>query len=377
VTNRTLPAVAALLAAGAGAMLGALVAERMRERHQAPRAVAETPAELLVLERPADEPPPTSEEIPSRELENDAVKLRLRLRADPSGEPVAMRVRLWRLGVPEDAEWSGGDEMRSEIAVPEEGVTFEDLPPGRYRIQCLNARNLPDPPDFEIAKGANAHDVDVPVRRWFRVRLRIVDEDGEIIRRSMKCRGRAAGGGSSGTEPWATWARPRAPRAGDPPQRSPGGSSLSGDAFPEKTGPIVSADGEGWFDLGSKQEPRRGGYGWSSWDFRAESRADVWARVDHDWGVDSTLIGVAPSNATLLARVVLPNGTAVDPVQAEVVAVCIADRHPSDPPADAWRRLPVKVKVTVPECKPLEFVWTAAKADAEHVLVPLPPRALK
>ena len=84
-------------------------------------------------------------------------------------------------------------------------------------------------------------------------------------------------------------------------------------------------------------------------------------------------LGVAPSYAALLAHVILPNGDAVDPSDADVDAWGSVVALDSDTPDDAWRALRVHVTVSVPRCEPLEFVWTAATADIEHLLVPLPP----
>lgn len=85
-------------------------------------------------------------------------------------------------------------------------------------------------------------------------------------------------------------------------------------------------------------------------------------------------LGVAPSYAALLTHVILPDGDAVDPSDADIDAWGSVVRVAPDTPADAWRTLSIRVTVTVPRCESLEFVWTSATADAEHQLVPLPPR---
>ena len=384
VTHRTFTALAALVAVGVGGAFGAAVAMRWRARFDdrpAAEPLAEvTVAEELVLERPPYEAPRGEGEgdVPSGALTYGTAMLRLGLRDDRSGDPVAMKVRLWRLEVPEDAAWSAGDEMRTALDVPEYGVTIGRLPAGRYRVQCLDARDAPDPPEFEISDGVNERDVPVPVRRWFRVRLRLVDEQGEVIPRSMRCEG----GGPRSIGSWDDdpphWASPRQPKSGEPYSIA-FRSGAVGHAYPQDTGPIVSADGDGYFFVGRYREPSRGGYERSSMSFEAESRAGVGVGIgwNDEPGVDSTFVGVAPSHVALLAHVILPNGDAVDPTDARVGAWCAAEQHAWAPPADAWRSIPVSVTVTVPRCEPLEFVWTAATAEEERQLIPLPPRPLR
>ena len=376
-TPRALPAVAALAAIGLAAALGAVVAERMRARFEV-RPPVEGPEEPLVLERLPYDPLPSecAGAVPAIERTYGAATLRLRLRADPGGGAAAMRVRLWRLGVPEDAAYSEGDELRAALDVPEEGVTIERLPAGRYRVQCLDARDAPDPPEFGISDGVNERDVEVPVRRGFRLRLRIVDENSAVVQRTMMCPGWTARAHSSEDDLAPRWATPLRRK----------GEELWSDEFPsfgvghslgKDTGPIVTSDRDGFFDLGRHQDPRRGEYERTWPTFVTESRACVSVAVDEEIGVDSTFVGVAPLIGTVLARVVLPNGEFVDPSTAEVAAWSDAERHPWDVSADAWRTIPVHVKVVVEDCEPLEFVWTANTADDEHTLVPLPPRPLR
>ena len=52
-------------------------------------------------------------DVPGQLLERGNASLALRLRSTPGGEPVAMSVRLWRLGVAETDAWTSGDEIRA------------------------------------------------------------------------------------------------------------------------------------------------------------------------------------------------------------------------------------------------------------------------
>jgi hypothetical protein len=68
-----------------------------------------------------------------------------------------------------------------------------------------------------------------------------------------------------------------------------------------------------------------------------------------------------------------PDGLPVDRETATIETWCGAVSCPWTPPADAWRTVPVHVKIVKPGCEPLEFDWTAATADAPHALVASPP----
>lgn len=149
-------AVAVAAAAWAGVVVRATREETGAERP--PRATGAVPAET----RPATSEPPAppdgatrdtldrdgapwgpewaAGETPTDQLERGDATLRLRLVGDTDGKPVEMDVRLWRLGVAESATWTAGDEIRAWLPVFREGELAVGLPPGRYRLQCLDLR---------------------------------------------------------------------------------------------------------------------------------------------------------------------------------------------------------------------------------------------
>lgn len=360
-----------VVAVAVGFVAGAVVEARFRN------VVAARPIDLA-FERPAAEStePVCDGDVPESEMTHGRSTLRLRLTGDVVREPVAMRVRLWRLDVPEDRLWTAGDEMRLEREVPVEGYVFPRLPPGRYRVQCLDARkDAADPPAFDVTDGVVVREERVPNRRWMRFRARLVDELGVPIVRAMRCPAGSANGhyGDEGAPGWAT---PRAPRDGAPwsGYRSFGAGCSMG----ENTGPDVAPDADGFFDLPPCEEAPRHGYRRWMLCFRAEGRALVGVSGFEDLtGDDSTFVGVAPTLETLVKRVVLPDGRTLDPSTAEIKAGCSAARYAWTPPADAWRTVPVRVTVDVEGCEPLKFSWTAATADVERRLVALSPSSPK
>lgn len=373
-TNRTLPAVVAVLAVGVGAALGVVVAERMRARLGAKSAPAPVPEqEPMVQERPTvDAVPPESirDILATDEMDWGTATLRLRLRDDRDGRPAEMPVRLWRLGVPADATWNAGDEMRASLIVRERGVTVERLPAGRYRVQCLEARDGSDPPEFDVRNGSNERELAVPSRRAFRVRLRLVDERGEVVRRSIQWETLEPAFGVVSVESAPSWATPRKRTLGDRERFF----DLGIHCEHVRITPMLAPDRDGYLDLGQLREPDRRAYSEQRMPIRFDSRARIDLTVSERFGTDSTLLGVAPSIDALLAHVTFPDGGSVDPADARVDAVSDAERHDWDAPADAWRSVPVHVTVTVDKHLPLKFVWTGATADLEHRLVPLPPR---
>jgi hypothetical protein len=314
--------------------------------------------------------------LPTEESGHGDATLRLRLIGDADGNPVAMKYLLWRLGVPESADWTAGDQIECVATAPDEDVVWKDLAPGRYRLQCIDARDGGvDPPEFTVAHGANDVCIAVPNRRTFRLRLLLAGEDGAARRRCVRTSKRRDGGwcGTSGerlTPDLAEVRRPRIGRSEDTIFVGMGGSWLDEDQG--RDGPL-GAEPDRYFDVGFHIE---NGRRLSFSEYAADNAATVCVNVDDAIGVDTTFVGAAPSHAALLAHVTA-NGRPLDPSAAKVEAKSDAIRCPWDAPADAWRTIPVHVKVTCDGFEPLAFDWTAATAGAEHPLVPLPPKSSK
>jgi hypothetical protein len=305
--------------------------------------------------------------VPSAELGDGDATLRLLLLAYENLAPVAMPVRLWRLGVPESETWTEGDQVQAEFDVGETGVQIEHLPAGRYRVECRDPRpNSTDPPEFVVADGENAAAVPVMHRRSFRLRLRLVDADGAAVRQAKQ---RPLGGGGtfgSGHSP-PSWASPRVRKGRGPDGYGFGGFGTGcGRSGPRKT---VVADADGFFDLGTIRE--RGVDSHSDWtdELAADGAAAVVVSMDDATPVDSTYVAVAPRLDVLVAHVKCPDGSALDPKTAKIEATSNATRCAWTPPADTWRTVQVDVKVVRDGCEALRFLWSAETADVEHRLV--------
>ncbi len=78
-------------------------------------------------------------------------KVQLTLRERASGEPREGQIQLWRLGIPAEKGWTGGDERVGDFRVPKDGLEIPDLAPGRYRAASdAHACTAPDLPEFEL-----------------------------------------------------------------------------------------------------------------------------------------------------------------------------------------------------------------------------------
>jgi len=378
-------ALAVALGAWAGVVVAGrrprVLAGRFEDRAAKPAAVVETKSrdEHSTFDRPGVPVPPLGPLcegcLPDDQMDSGDATLRLRLRGDVDGSPVETKVRLWRVDVPENDAWTAGDEVRATLVAPKDGAVVDRLPAGQYKLECLDRRHgATDPPEFTLSTGVNQRDVAVPNRRWFRLRLMVVNEAGSPIARSVRREGGVSTGssGEPGILP-PEWAIPRRSRDSDSPiQRFWGGSC--GDGVGGERTP-VQATPDGFFDLGRHQEDSAWRRRWWSCSFLTDARSIVAVSMwnNDKTGVDTTLVGVATRIDVLVAHVTGPDGLPVDPEAATIEAWCTAVHLPWTPPADAWRTVPVHVKIVKPGCEPLEFDWTAATADAPHALVACPP----
>ncbi len=370
------------LAVAIGAWAGVVVATSRRPPtpDEPSTAASNADAPAIVDRLGVPNGPLCEGDLPGDQLERGDATLRVRLRGDTDEVPIEARARLWRLGVAENAAWTAGDELRATLFVPKDGVVVDRLPQGRYRLEYADRRiGAEDPSEFVLSIGMNERTVGVPNRRWFRLRLRLSDETGAPIVRSVR---ESAGGGSSHTwaplrcEPAPLWAMPRRPKdpnAAQLPEYEVGGSA--GDGFGGPPGTVVEAAQDGFFDLGRHHEGSQWSHEDWSFTFRTDSRDSVRVDADDAIGVDTTFVAVATRIDVLVAHVTNPDGAPLDPSTATIEATSRAVRCPWTPPPDAWRTVPVHVKIVKPGCEPLEFDWTAATADAPHRIVPLPPNS--
>jgi hypothetical protein len=353
-------------AIAAGAWAGAVVAGRRTAAVVAPSIVeTSAPAPETAAVAPASEP--------------TSATLVVHLRSDATGDPVETTVWLWRLGQPETDVWTpGDDEEVRPLIVDADGASLPGLPAGRYRLQVLDVRHdADDPPAFDVAAGQTVERTfEIADRRVVRTRTMLARPDGTPLARCVRQPIQRSDGSSRG-EGAPRWARPRrqtSPTNGD--HHSYGAGLIVGCGFGGKP-ETIDADADSCFDAATHRERGRSGYRIWSDAYRVDGCNEVERAADDKIGVDTTFVGVVAPTTTLVAHVVRPDGTRVDPSHAVVTAHCAAVRCAWTPPADAWRTVPVHVKVTVPFLSPLEFDWTAATADAEHRLAASPPKSPK
>ena len=179
-----------------------------------PRSIATSDDEEAEAEAEAMDFDGYPGQVPSRSRGVGDSTLHLTLLDRVTRAAFPANVRLWRLGVPGDAEWTAGDHIQAVGHVPAEGLTFRRLPEGRYRIESNDLRNgSEDPPDFHVGPGDNRRAAEADPPRDFRVRVILQDERGEPVLRALKDH-RGGGSKSSSMLDAPDWARPRRPRDG-------------------------------------------------------------------------------------------------------------------------------------------------------------------
>ncbi len=290
-----------------------------------------------------------------------------------TGAPADTWARLWRLDLPESAEWTEGDEIeRSEIAFDEHGLArIEGLPEGLYRLEYeAQRKGAEDPPALSVGPGRTVTDALLRFPREVQVRLAVFDDSGARVTEAELCAPR--GSSSGGVDLPPSWARPRERRDRTGRHRNLRcGSGCGGKAT---FGPACDS-GEG-FHLGTAKESSQERHDGFSWSFRAAGRSSVQCPIDSDDLVGQAVVTyVAPSVdvARLLEDVVLPDGTTPDASTVSVSAT--ASAVPADGPAGvgwaAWRDIGIAVKVDVPGHQALTFEWKASDPGPRRVLAPL------
>ena len=358
-------AIAAGLGIAATAASASIVLSPADPRRAAPPASvaapapAEDPIEVEVLRpRPidADEPAqlPTARSLGTAPPETRDARLTVRLTDADTGAPVAMEVRLWRLGVTEDDRWTGGDVDLETIQVAEGGGSTRDLVPGRYRLCCDAQREgAPDPPEFEVRSGDNEFKAAVLLARTVPLWLRVVDEEGRAIESgSVRGLGACNHRRSRSRPPWARHRAEKLPDGGFRFPGSSGGGVGCSMRSPSAAAALAAPEG---FAVGLWTEPRRNGRSSSGTQFEFDGRSAV--RVGAGWREGDTGTFIAPSLPIerLLEGLTLEDGgSPLDrgaTVEAQAAAIPIREGDP----ADAWRSVPIRVKVTLAGYRTLEL----------------------
>jgi hypothetical protein len=291
---------------------------------------------------------------PTHGVESGECALRLRMLDESTGKPFAGNVELWRLDLPEDESWTAGDQLQAAEQVGPDGRTFTDLPAGCYRITAHGQSYLTedDPPAFFV-RGA-VTDVALPVRapRSHRVFLRVFNEAGRESRTGELRRHGATSYGCGPAEPG--WARPRRPKAASASRnralgvggRTRGSGDGHGDA------PWTEAG----FDLERFREDSRAQRRTTKLSMVVPGHSTVLMAVSGRLTGDCTYVAVAVSMEELKRLVFLPDGRRAADAGAlfEARSRAVVE-SPLSP--DAWRSLPVKVRVALSGYEMLTFEY--------------------
>ena len=300
-------------------------------------------------------------------VERGRCALRLRVLDDVTGKPFASDVELWRLDLPEDEEWTAGDLLQATEHVGPHGRTFSDLPAGHYRIVVCGQSFLAkdDPPAFLVRGAGTDREFSVCAPRSHRVYLQVFDERGRELR-TGKLRHHDWNWTSGGPADPA-WARRRQPkRASASLNRSiavgGGGNGCHG----HNDAPWTEAG----FDLGHCREDTRGQRSTTRRSLLVPGHTAVMVDVDGRLTGDRTYVAVAVSLEELEDHVFLPDGRRAADAGALFEAHSRAlEIKPSLPP-DAWRRLPVSVRVGLAGYQILTFEYRVDRPPAPQVMRP-------
>ena len=294
--------------------------------------------------------------------------LRLRLVDQMTGKPFASNVELWRLDLPEDESWTAGDHCQVTGRVSADGGTFTNLPAGRYRIAAHGQSFLADddPPAF-LVRGA-VTDLTLPARapQSHRVYLQVFNERGRELRNGNVRRHRT---NSSTCEPGVpAWARRRQPKRASASingRLGMGGGAIGcGDGHRDT--PWTAAG----FDLGRFREDSRGERRTTKLSLLVPGHTAVMMGVGGRLTGDCAYVAVVVSLDELKDLVFLPDGRRASDAGALFEARCRAleIRPPVSP--DAWRRLPVNVRVGLGGYEVLTFEYQVDRRPPPQVMRP-------
>jgi hypothetical protein len=288
-------------------------------------------------------------------VERGGCALRLRLLDDVTGKPFSSDVELWRLDLPEDEEWTAGDHLQATMNVGPDGGTFTDLPAGRYRTVARGQSFLAedDPPAFLVRGAFTDREFSVRVPQAHRVYLQVFDERGTELRTvGLRFRGRRWCSGNPADPPWARRRRPKRASASLNRPIGVGGGGRSG-----RRGHYDAPWTEAGFDLGRCREDTRGQRSRIVRSLLVPGHTAVMVDIDGRLTGDRTYVAVSVSLGELEEHVYLPDGRRAADAGALFEANSRAvEMKPSLSP-EAWRRLPVKVRVGLAGHEILTFAY--------------------
>jgi hypothetical protein len=132
-------------------------------------------------ELPAVPEPNAANETPvTPPIESGSCALELTLVGAETGKPVASEVHLYRLDIPANARWRAGDHLHAQFSIPVTGHRVDNLPAGRYRLDCAvqRASGTADR-EFEVLGPLTRHVGHVQAARSDELWLHVTTPDGK------------------------------------------------------------------------------------------------------------------------------------------------------------------------------------------------------
>ena len=301
-------------------------------------------------------------------MERGRCALRLRLVDQVTGKPFASNVELWRLDLPEDESWTAGDHCQVTGRVRADGGTFTNLPAGRYRVAAHGQSYLADddPPAF-LVRGA-VTDLTLPARapRSHRIYLQVFDERGRELRTGNVRRHRSASSTCApGVPAWARLRQPKGASASINGRLGMGGGAIGrGDGRPAT--PWTAAG----FDLGRFREDSREQRRTTKLSLLVPGHTAVMMGVGGRLTGDCAYVAVVVSLDELKDLVFLPDGRRAADAGAWFQARCRALEIKPPLSPDAWRSLPVNVRVGLGGYEVLTFEYQVDRRPQRQVMRP-------
>lgn len=340
---------------------GSSLRVREAESGSVPRAEVRSPGTgdpeptARALEEEAPEELPTWEEEATPDpIQLGDCALFVSLIREGLGEPVSSHVWLFRLDAPSNEDWSRGDQLQASRRVPEAGLWFRDLPPGRYRAVCQDQpARAADPPEFWVEGARTRVELVLAERERRTARVVVFDEHGRRVRELERYASVSLESWQSSPRP--SWLNERTPRTGVMDVETASAFAFDGVQDPEP----LSDLGPG-FVLGELLEPDRGGGADVRHDLGMEdtSRIEVpvrW-RADGDATWCALLVSLAPIAETLW----LEDGSRPDAGELELDVLSVARPFSELTASRPWSDLELEISARYPERRPLEFTWTPA-----------------
>lgn len=297
-------------------------------------------------------------------------RLRIRLRDADSGEAVAMSGRLWRLRIPESAEWMEGDSMVREFSIPAEGALLLDLDRGAYRLELPEQRkSAGDPPEFQIGDGTEELLLEVFPPRIMRFWLVVVDEQGHRLEHAEAVLRGCSNHSTRIDRP--SWAHPRIRQPVNGVHQSGGWIGVaSGCGVGQSPGEAVLAESRG-FPVGLLAESSRERSSSAGYIHRFADRNDVTCGIGSGvYRADTTLLAVAVPLDRLVRDIRMPGGGSVPLAGAVVTARCESVVGDPDRIREIAGTLPIEVTVSYAGFQPLAFRFRLDDDVVERRLIP-------